>query len=163
MGKQYFDYDSEEKRIAEELSQPVKEIFTLANLNIEYTTTKEFMNEKIKADNTYLRYKGLNEIRNQTLFRNNIRKKGIPTECIICGEDDTKLLDAAHLWEVNQIKNSTVKQVNDFIRVNNLQEIIALSSKYSGEIFYKKYYLVNSGDNGVWLCKNNHKQYEMNY
>ena len=163
LGKQYFDYDSEEKRIAEELSQPVKEIFTLANLNIEYTTTKEFMNEKIKADNTYLRYKGLNEIRNQTLFRNNIRKKGIPTECIICGEDDTKLLDAAHLWEVNQIKNSTVKQVNDFIRVNNLQEIIALSSKYSGEIFYKKYYLVNSGDNGVWLCKNHHKQFDLNY
>ena len=97
------------------------------------------------------------------MFRNNIRKKGIPTECIICGEDDTKLLDAAHLWEVNQIKNSTVKQVNDFIRVNNLQEIIALSSKYSGEIFYKKYYLVNSGDNGVWLCKNHHKQFDLNY
>ena len=163
LGKQYFDYDSEERKIAEELSQPVKEIFTLANLNIEYTTTEEFMNERIKADNTYLRYKELNEIRNQTLFRNNIRRKGIPTECVICGEDDEKLLDAAHLWEVNQIKNSTVKQVNDFIKVNNLQEIIALSSEYSGEIFYKKYYLVNSGDNGVWLCKNHHKQFDLNY
>lgn len=163
LGKQYFDYDSEERKIAEELSQPVKEIFTLANLNIEYTTTEEFMYERIKADNTYLRYKELNEIRNQTLFRNNIRRKGIPTECVICGEDDAKLLDAAHLWEVNQIKNSTVKQVNDFIRVNNLQEIIALSSEYSGEIFYKKYYLVNSGDNGVWLCKNHHKQFDLNY
>ena len=29
------------RRIAEELSQPVKEIFDLANLNIEYTTTEE--------------------------------------------------------------------------------------------------------------------------
>lgn len=163
LGKQYFAYDLEEKKVAEELSQPVKEIFDLANLNIEYTTTEKFMDEKQKAANTYLRYKEANEIRNQPLFRNNIRKKGIPTECAICGEDDANLLDAAHLWEVNQIKNATLKEVNEFIRVNNLQKVIELSSEYSGEFFYKKYYLVNSGDNGVWLCKNHHKQFDLNY
>lgn len=163
LGKQYFSFDSEEQRVAEELSQPVKEIFDLANLNIEYSTTEEFMNERIKEDNTYLKYKEANEIRNQPLFRNNIRKKGIPTECVICGEDDPKLLDAAHLWEVNQIKNSTLREVNEFIRVNSLEEIIQLSSEFSGEFFYKKYYLVNSGDNGVWLCKNHHKQFDLNY
>lgn len=38
-----------------------------------------------------------------------------------------------------------------------------LSSEFSGEFFYKKYYLVNSGDNGVWLCKNHHKQFDLNY
>lgn len=163
LGKQYFAYESEERKIANELSKPVKEIFDLANLNIEYTTTEEFMDERIKADNTYLRCKEANEIRNQPLFRNNIRKKGIPTECVICGEDDANLLDAAHLWEVNQIKNSTEKEVNDFIRVNSLQEIINSSSEYSRDFFYKKYYLVNSGDNGVWLCKNHHKQFDLNY
>ncbi len=163
LGKQYFDYSSDERRIAEELSQPVKEIFDLANLNIEYTTTEEFMNEKRKADNMYLRYKESNKIRNQTLFRNNIRKKGIPTECAICGNDDVNMLDAAHLWEVYQIKDSTQKQINNFIKVNNLQEIIKNSSEYSGDLFYKKYYLVNSGDNGIWLCKNHHKQFDLNY
>lgn len=163
LGKQYFDYDAEERRVAEELSQPVKEIFNLAELNINYTTNEEFMDEKIKADNTYLRFKEQNEIRNQPLFRNNIRKKGVPTECVICGEDDAKLLDAAHLWEVNQIKNSSIREVNEFIRVNSLEEIIDASSEYSKEIFYKKYYLVNSGDNGVWLCKNHHKQFDLNY
>lgn len=163
LGKQYFSFDSNEQRIAEELSYPVKEIFDLANLDIQYETTEEFMNERIKQDNTYLKYKEVNEIRNQPLFRNNIRKKGIPTECVICGADDPKLLDAAHLWEVNQIKNSTLRQVNDFIRVNSLEEIIQLSSEFSGELFYKKYYLANSGDNGVWLCKNHHKQFDLNY
>lgn len=163
LGKQYFGYNLEEKKVAEKLSKPVKELLELADINIEYTTTEEFMNEAVKADNTYLRYKELNEIRNQTLFRNNIRKKGIPTECAICGEDDAKLLDAAHLWEVNQIKKSSLKDVNEFIKANNLQEIIEASSEFSKEFFYKKYYLVNSGDNGVWLCKNHHKQFDLNY
>lgn len=163
LGKQYFSFDSEEKKISEELSDPVKEIFTLANLDIKYSTTEDFMKERIKEDNTYLKYKQANEVRNQPLFRNNIRRKGIPTECVICGEDDPKLLDAAHLWEVNQIKNSTLKEVNEFIKVNNLEDIIKLSSEFSGEFFYKKYYLANSGDNGVWLCKNHHKQFDLNY
>lgn len=163
LGKQYFAYDLEKRKVADKLSEPVKEFFKLANLNIKYTTTEEFMDEKKKADNTYLRYKEANKIRNQTLFRNNIRKKGIPTECVICGEDDTNLLDAAHLWEVNQIKGAEVKEINNFIKVNSLQEIIDSSSEYSKELFYKKYYLTNSGDNGVWLCKNHHKQFDMNY
>ncbi len=163
LGKQYFAYESEEKRIADKLSRQVKKIFELANLNITYKTTEEFIDERRKADNTYLRYKEVNEIRNQKLFRNNIRKKGIPTECAICGENDANLLDAAHLWEVNKLKSSTIKEINEFIRINNLQEMIDLSSEYSGEFFYKKYYLANSGDNGVWLCKNHHKQFDLNY
>lgn len=163
LGKQYFAYDSEERRISEQLSQPVKEIFDLANLNIEYTTTEDFMDERLKSDNTYLRCKEANEIRNQTLFRNNIRKKGIPTECVICGEDDAKLLDAAHIWEVNQIKKASLNEINEFIRTNNLQTIMELSSEYSREFFYKKYFLANSGDNGVWMCKNHHKQFDLNY
>ena len=163
LGRQYYDFDSKERKIAEELSDPVKEIFKLANLDIEYTTTEDFMDERIKADNTYLRYKENNEIRNQPLFRNNIRRKGIATECAICGEDDPNLLDAAHLWEVSQIKNCSLKEINEFIKINDLEEIISQSSEYGNEFFYKKYYLTNSGDNGVWLCKNHHKQFDLNY
>lgn len=163
LGKQYFNYSAKEKSIADELSDPVKEIFVLANLKISYETSDEFINERLKNDNTYLKHKENNELRNQSLFRNNIRKKGIPTECVICGADDPNILDAAHLWEVNQIKNAKTVQINNFIKINNLAEIINLSSEYCNEIFYKKYYLVNSGDNGVWLCKNHHKQFDSNY
>lgn len=164
LAKQYFAFGSKVKKESKELSAPVREIFELANLNIKYTTTEDFINETQKADNTYLRYKLKNEIRNQTLFRNNIRKKGIATECAVCGEDDTKLLDAAHLWQVSQIKNTSLKDINKFIKLNNLENIIKFSSeKYSGEYFYKKYFLTNSGDNGIWLCKNHHKQFDLDY
>lgn len=139
LGKQYFSFDSKEKKISEKLSQPVKKIFDLANLNIKYSTAEEFMNEKIKQDSTYLKCKAANEIRNQTLFRNNIRKKGIPIECAVCGEDDPRLLDAAHLWEINKIKNSTLKEINEFIKANSLEESIKSSSEFSEEFFYKKY------------------------
>ena len=161
--KQYFAYELENRKISKELSGPVKRIFGLANLDFKYTTSDDILNEETKAEDTYCRYKEANEIRNQTLFRNNLRKKGVPIECAICGEDDTKLLDAAHLWEINQIKNATTKEINDFIKANNLKEVIENSSKYGKEVFYKKYYLANSGDNGVWLCKNHHRQFDLNY
>lgn len=163
LGKQYFGFKDANLKIAEKLSEPVKQIFQLAELNINYVTDEEFMNECKEAENTYLRFKARDEIRNQTLFRNNIRKKGIPTECIICGEDDARLLDAAHLWEVSQIRQTPAQGINDFIKENELQDILSASSKYSGELFYKKYFLVNSGDNGVWLCKNHHCQFDNNY
>ena len=163
LGKQYFAYESDEKRVASELSNPVKEIFDLANLNIEYTTNEQFMNERRKSDSEYLRHRDIKRIRNQVLFRNNVRKKGIPLECAICGEYDTTLLEAAHLWEVKNIKQSSIKEINEFIKLNNLAEVIESSSEYSKEIFYKKYYLANSGDNGIWLCKNHHKLFDSNY
>ena len=163
LGKQYFAYESDEKKVASELSNPVKEIFDLANLNIEYTTNEQFMDEKKKSDKEYLRYRDIKRIRNQVLFRNNVRKRGIPLECAICGEYDINLLEAAHLWEVKNIKRSSIKEINEFIKLNNLSEIIESSSEYSREIFYKKYYLANSGDNGVWLCKNHHKLFDSNY
>lgn len=163
LGKQYFAYDLEERRISDSLTGPVVEIFRLANLNIEYTTNEQFMDEKAKADNTYLRYKSDDNIRNQTLFRNNIRRKGIPCECAVCGESDSKLLDAAHLWEINSIKASPLREINEFVKTNKIAEIIEKSSEYSAEFFYKKYYLANSGDNGVWLCKLHHKMFDLNY
>lgn len=163
LGRQYFDFDNEERKVAEKLSKPVEKIFQLADLNIEYITNDQFMDEKRKSDNTYLRYKEDSKIRNQVLFRNNIRRKGIPTECVICGECDTGLLDAAHLWEVNQIKASSIKEINSFIKENCLNDSISSSSEYSGDAFYKKYYLANSGDNGVWLCKNHHKMFDLDY
>ncbi len=163
LGKQYFAYEEKNKKIANDLTIPIKNTFKKAGIEIEYVTDETFMKETSMAEDTYLRYKRKNELRNQNLFRNNIRKKGIPTECILCGEDNTSILDAAHLWEVNKIKDASVKEINDFIEDNPSLNLINQKSKYKNEIFFKKYSLVNSGENGVWLCKNHHGLFDNNY
>jgi hypothetical protein len=163
LGKQYFAYDQVEKRISDKLTGPIISLFKEAGIKIEYLTNEEFMDEVIKADSVYERYKLNNELRNQTLFRNNIRKKGIPVECAVCGEDNPVLLDAAHIWEVNAIKSASTQTINNFIRINELEELLNNESSHHSEIFFKKYSLVNSGENGIWLCKNHHKLFDENY
>lgn len=163
LGKQYFAYDQVEKRISDKLTGPIVALFDKAGIEIEYLTNEEFMDEVIKADSVYERYKLNDELRNQTLFRNNIRKKGIPVECAVCGEDNPVLLDAAHIWEVNAIKAASTQTINSFITINDLEELLNKESAHYNEIFFKKYSLVNSGDNGIWLCKNHHKLFDENY
>ncbi|MEE1187230.1 MAG: HNH endonuclease signature motif containing protein [Acutalibacteraceae bacterium] len=163
LGKQYFAYEQEERRIASDLTGPIKKTLENAGIIIDYITDETFMRETSMAEETFLRYKAKNELRNQNLFRNNIRKKGIPTECVLCGEDNPSILDAAHLWEVNKIKSASAKQINGFINTNQLLNLIDTNTKYSNELFFKKYSLANSGDNGVWLCKNHHGLFDDNY
>ena len=162
LGKQYFAFKEEEKKIADKLTLPIKQTLDNVNIEINNLTDEAFMEEKAKADTTYLRYKEENKLRNQGLFRNNIRKKGIPMECSVCGQDNPILLDAAHIWEVNAITNATTKEINEFIEYYNLYDLLE-NSKHKNEIFFKKYSLVNSGENGIWLCKNHHKLFDENY
>ena len=163
LGKQYFAYDEEEKKVADRLSGSIQTTFINAGINIEYISDDTFMNEKKQADDTYSRFKEKNELRNQTLFRNNLRKKGIPIECSACGEDNASILDAAHLYEVNRVREASKKEINNFIKNNHLEYLIDENSQYKNEDFYKKYSLVNSGENGIWLCKNHHGLFDKNY
>ena len=163
LGKQFFAFNEENKKIANKLTGPILDTFKYAGINIEYISYETFMNEKKKADDVYSRYKQKGELRNQILFRNNLRKKGVPMECPLCGEDNAPILDAAHLYEVNMVKKATLKEINEFIKNNNLDEIIDADSQYKNEEFYKKYCIVNSGDNGIWLCKNHHGLFDKNY
>lgn len=163
LGKQYFAYEEDDKKIADKLTGPILETFKNAGIVIEYISNEAFMVEVGIADNTYLRYKQNNELRNQNLFRNNIRKRGVPTECVLCGEDNAAILDAAHIWEVNKIKDASVNDINNFLSANDLYELIDKNSQYKNELFFKKYSLVNSGDNGVWMCKNHHGLFDNNY
>ena len=103
-------------------------------------------------ENAYISAKNRKDPRNQSLFRNNIRKKGIPTSCVICGNDNPSVLKAAHLWEVSSIKNADANTINNFININNLFDLIDQTSSHKNELFFKKYCLTNSGDNGIWLC-----------
>jgi len=163
LGKQYFAFEEEQQKIADKLTNPIIQTLDKANIQIELLTNETFMKEKAKADNVFLNYRKENKLRNQNLFRNNIRKKGIPMECSVCGKDNPILLDAAHIWEVNSIEHAPAKEINDFIKIYDLNDLIDKSSKYKNDIFFKKYSLINSGENGIWLCKNHHKLFDENY
>ena len=163
LGRQYFNYDAEELSISSKLTKPIQETFRNAGINIDYVTNDEFLKEKDMEENAYISAKMRQDPRNQTLFRNNIRKKGVPTKCLICGNDNPVILKAAHLWEVSAIKNADDNTINNFITLNNLAEIIDQTNKHKNELFYKKYCLTNSGDNGIWLCGNHHDLFDLNY
>lgn len=163
LGRQYFAYTEAIPKIADRLTGPVKEILDLQGINVEILTNDEFMKLSDKADDIYTRYKKKRELRNQALFRNNMLKKGMPIECAICGNENMAILDAAHIWEVNSITNASVSVIQNFIKLNELEDILVQNSKYKDEVFYKRYCLTNSGDNGIWLCKNHHKLFDGNY
>lgn len=163
LGKQYFHYDAKEKSVSAKLAEPILQTFKYAGIELEYVTNDEFMIEKNLEENAYLSAKSRKDPRNQSLFRNNIRKKGVPTKCIICGNDNPTILKAAHLWEVSSIKNADANTINSFIRVNSLFDLIDQTSQHKNELFFKKYCLTNSGDNGIWLCGNHHDLFDQNY
>ncbi len=163
LGKQYFAYREKEKKVSAKLPKTVLKTLENASITLNYVSDETFMLEIKSADKTYLKHKENDKLRNQTLFRNNLRKKGIPIECALCSEDNIEILEAAHFWEVKQIKKSSAKEINDFIKSNNLFSIIDSHSEYKNETFFKKYSLVNSGENGVWLCKNHHGLFDKNY
>jgi hypothetical protein len=163
LGKQYFHYDAEERSVSDKLTGPILQTFKYAGIELEYVTNDEFMIEKNLEENAYLSAKNRKDPRNQSLFRNNIRKKGVPTKCVICGNDNPTILKAAHLWEVSSIKNADANTINSFIRVNSLFDLIDQTSQHKNELFFKKYCLTNSGDNGIWLCGNHHDLFDQNY
>jgi len=163
LGKQYFAFEEQKQKIAYKFTNPIIQTLNKANIKIEYLTNEAFMEEKEKVDNTYIKHRNENKLRNQNLFRNNIRKKGIPMECSVCGNDNSIILDAAHIWEVKAIENAPAKEINDFIKIYDLDDLIDKSSKYKNELFFKKYSLINSGENGIWLCTNHHRLFDKNY
>jgi hypothetical protein len=163
LGKQFFHYDAEEMSVADRLTGPILKTFENAEIVIEYVTNDEFLRERHMEEDAYLSAKNRNDPRNQNLFRNNIRRKGVPCRCVVCGNDNPNILKAAHLWEVSSIKNANANIINSFLRVNSLLELIDQTSTHKNELFFKKYCLTNSGDNGIWLCANHHDLFDQNY
>lgn len=163
LGRQLFAYNEEEQKIADGLTEPIQQALKNANIELDYISNDEFVREKNVEEDAYLRAKKQNDPRNQQLFRNNIRKKGVPTWCIVCGNDNPRILEAAHIWDVSSIKNATAEDVDNFLRINDLNDLIDSENKHKNELFFKKYCLTNSGDNGVWLCSNHHGLFDSNY
>ena len=69
-------------------------------------------------------------------------------------KDYEEILEAAHLWGVAEIKNTSEDEIH---------KAYGLFGDNKDELFYKKYMLANSGDNGVWLCKNHHGLLDSNF
>lgn len=146
------------------LPGPVLELFKKIGISIDFETSDEILQDAHSEIETFKAHKACNNLRNQTLFRNNIRAKGIPMKCAVCGCDIEVILEAAHLWGVAQIKSESGKVINKLIKTTDLKDLIDNSDDniFQNDPFYKKYVLVNSGDNGIWLCKNHHKLFDDN-
>lgn len=150
-------------KVTKELTGPVKKLLTEVGISIHFATSDEILQEYERDEDQFLRAKKNNDIRNQLLFRNNIRSKGIQTKCAICGCEIESLLEAAHIWGIAEIKDENGRIINKIVTSTALKDLIDPNSPYKDDIFYKRYVLANSGDNGIWLCKNHHGLFDKHY
>lgn len=158
-----FRIPGREIKTTSDFTTPIKRLFELIGIEIKYKTGDEILQEHNHKISQYERAKANNDLRNQLLFRNNIRKKGILTRCPICGCDIEDALEAAHLWGVSQIKSIHGKTILKILSDTALSKLIDEEHPYKDDIFYKRYVLANSGDNGIWLCRNHHGLFDNNY
>lgn len=142
---------------------PILNLIEKAKLEIHYETSEEILHQFEREKNQYEKAKSNNILRNQELFKNNIRQKGIQTKCYLCGCEIEHILEAAHLLSVAEIKKADAETINSIISKPEMRDLIDCNNKHSKEQFYKRYVLANSGDNGVWLCSNHHGLFDNNY
>ena len=159
-----YNFSSKNKKTKQTktLPNPVKELLTKVGIDITYESTDEILqNERIEIDSHYRRMITSGEIRNQEMFRNNLRQKGILTKCAVCDCEIEGLLDAAHIWGIKEIKQEDGRKLISFINSTSLRELF-LNIK-NQEIEFKRFVLANSGDNGIWLCKLHHTAFDRFY
>lgn len=146
----------EDARFTEDFPETITNLFNKIGVNIKYETGEEFRQQFNREITQYRTAKSKNEIRNQELFKNNMRAKGLETKCYLCGCEVEEILEAAHLWGIAEIKNSDAPKLNNVLNKECMSDLIE-DCDHTNELFYKKYVLANSGDNGVWLCNNHHE------
>lgn len=142
---------------------PILELIDKANLQINYETSDEILHQLEREKSQYETAKAHRDLRNQELFKNNMREKGVLTKCYLCGCEIENILEAAHLWGVAEISKATAETINQVYLDKDMKILIDNNNEHCNEQFYKKYMLANSGDNGVWLCSNHHGLFDSNY
>ena len=142
---------------------PILNLIKKAKLEIKYETSEEILHQFEREKNQYETAKANNILRNQELFKNNMRQKGIQTKCYLCGCEIENILEAAHLWGVADIKKASIDTINQILKNPEMNKLIDQKNKHYNEQFYKRYVLANSGDNGIWLCSNHHGLFDSNY
>lgn len=161
--KYNFRLGQEVPKFTDGFTNPIIELMKKIGLDKEYETTDEVRQQINREINQYEISKLKGTIRNQELFKNNLRKKGIQTKCYLCGCEIESILEAAHLWGVAEIKKCCTHEINDLLSNTEMSDLIDQESEHKTELFYKKYMLANSGDNGVWLCSNHHGLFDSNF
>ena len=153
----------ENAKFTEDFPASITRLFEKIGVDIEYETANEVRQQFDRERSQYETAKMNNTIRNQELFKNNMRQKGLQTKCYLCGCEIEEILEAAHLWGVSNIKNSNAAKINSVIKKDCMKKLIDSDNPHCDELFYKKYVLANSGDNGIWLCSNHHGLFDKNF
>lgn len=161
--KYNFRLGQKDVKLTDDFPETITDLFELININVRYETSEEVLQELHRENKQYKIAKKNHILRNQELFRNNIRAKGIQTKCYLCGCEIENILQAAHLWGVAQIRQARIQLINSALREETMTGLVDTESEYCKEEFYKRYVLANSGDNGVWLCNNHHGLFDSHY
>lgn len=146
--------------ITEDFPGSIKKLLELINLNIKYETSSEILQHIDREKRQFETAKDEKNIRNQEYFKNNLREKGVLVKCCLCGCEVESILEAAHLWGVSEINNASDATINEAFEACNINFD---TETYANDIFFKKYILANSGDNGIWLCRNHHGLFDRNH
>lgn len=152
----------EDARFTENFPETITSLFQKIGVDIKYESGDEVRQQLDRELNQYRIAKAKNEIRNQELFKNNMRAKGLETKCYLCGCEVEEILEAAHLWGIAEIKSSDSAKLNSVLNRECMSNLIE-DCDHTNELFYKKYILANSGDNGVWLCSNHHELFDRHF
>lgn len=158
-----FRLGQEHPRFTQDIPMTITDLFRKIGIEVEYESTDEVLQQLEREQSQYEKAKSEGRLRNQELFRNNLRAKGIQTKCYLCGCEVESILQAAHLWGVAQIKKASPHKINQAVRDEAMIDVIDSDSKYANEMFYKRYMLANSGSNGVWLCSNHHGMFDAHH
>lgn len=161
--KYNFRLGQEIPKFTDGFTGPLIELMERIGLSQEYETSDEVRQQINREINQYEVSKSNGTIRNQELFKNNLRKKGIQTKCYLCGCEIENILEAAHLWGIAEIKKCSAQDINKILSKTCMHDLIEQENDHCSEMFYKKYMLANSGDNGVWLCSNHHGLFDSHF
>lgn len=165
--KEKFNYrhgqSEKEVKYTDDFPETIVSLINKIGIDITYETSEEVRQQFEREKKQYEKAKANKDIRNQELFRNNIREKGVETKCYLCGCEIETILQAAHLWGVSEIKNASKQEINDVLNNKNMRDIVDENDERRRDDFYKRYVLANSGDNGIWLCKNHHGLFDGNF
>lgn len=91
-------------KISDSLSEPALNVIKMFVPHFSFVTSDDVMQQANRDFEEYEIARKKNNLRNQTLLRNNMLKKGMPIKCCLCGCEIDSILEAAHLWSVAEIK-----------------------------------------------------------
>lgn len=135
----------------------ITDLFEIIWIDIEYETSEEALQDYNREHSQYLTAKANNKLRNQELFKNNMRERWATMKCCLCWCEIENILEAAHLWWVAEIKDASETTIDNILRNPCFRWLIDETDPDKDTIFYKKYVLANCGENWIRLCRNHHR------